>query len=732
MKDERGLQGQPASPVFRPANSDRIGSPVVAQLAARLPTPNQEAYLEGIALENAAALAAVAPEVREQTRMRVCNCGRPVYTNPAFPFTDKCIFHAEEKDPQEFRDAMAQQIRHWRRRKSETWNFAGWIFTDVERESRSETPVTNMFRHAVFPVKVDFSEAVFAKDVDFHRAAFVDAAWFNKARFLRCVVFTGAAFARGAGFDDASFSSSARFRTVTFQYEVSFGGGQFSTWADFGSVEFPEDTSFAAVEFSEEADFARSTFRGLAEFRGSRFSKEARFRDAEFLGKAEFIAAKFLDNADFSNSSFAAIANFSVAEFGNKVDFSEAAFDSTAEFLNSIFRQKVTFEFAQFGGRAYFRNAIFEQNTNFGHCLFERGVSLDDAEFHSGVQMDGACFCGYSSWSPARLCGLADFSGCMIAGRMIARWSSPENQYDLDGQRLSSDAVLIRGPLFVTTSACLNLGANLLMDSGQLTIERVTPRFEENDYLYLHKYLSLDAYRKHIDHLRSHNTMEHILLEGTDCTKIRFYDCEWPRLRDGRRVVGDERRLCRRDRTRRAVIAHAARVLWRRKQSLARRMRRDAPYHLIALTYQQLAKRHREELDHPHANDFERGIFEMRRRAGKQEGGRKGWADWALFTLYKWISNYSGSLVRPVFWLLGSLAVFAWAYWGTSYKTGVTPFFWNAFKLSAEFAYLNRSAFDFALNNNFAVDLLIAAQIITTATLVTLFVFSIRRRFKHE
>ena len=395
----------------------------------------------------------------------------------------------------------------------------------------------------------------------------------------------------------------------------------------------------------------------------------------------------------FAGRRFSQTTSFAKAAFKGYASFEKSRFDGGVLFGGARFEGAANFSDVHFMGDAYFGSAEFLQGLNMPRAVFAGTSLFDFVEFRHGIYLRGTTF---------SCRGI--FTNCRFTGRTMIRWPGDEDRRSPDGRVIPFGNLEISAPVFAQSADMLDLRGCTLRDSDQLTISKV----------------------------RGHGSMEHILLEGTDCTKIRFYDCEWPRLRDGRRVVGDEYRLCKRDRTRRAVMAHAVRVLWRRKLGLARKLRRDAPYHLIALTYQQLAKRHREELDHPHANDFERGIFEMRRRAGRQDGGRKGWSDYLLFSLYKWISNYSGSLLRPVLCLLASLAVFAWAYWGTSYKTDVSPFFWNSFKLSAEFAYLNRSAFDFALHNNFAVDLLIAAQIITTATLATLFVFSVRRRFKHD
>ena len=64
-------------------------------------------------------------------------CERPVYNKDE----GKCIFHCEKKDPQQFRNALAKQIRQWRKKKAWKWDFGGWVFVDVEERS-------NLFRSA--------------------------------------------------------------------------------------------------------------------------------------------------------------------------------------------------------------------------------------------------------------------------------------------------------------------------------------------------------------------------------------------------------------------------------------------------------------------------------------------------------------------------------------------------------------------------------------------------------
>ncbi len=211
--------------------------------------------------------------------------------------------------------------------------------------------------------------------------------------------------------------------------------------------------------------------------------------------------------------------------------------------------------------------------------------------------------------------------------------------------------------------------------------------------------------------------MHSILLEGTDCSKINFYNCTWPNIR-GRWVAGDEY------------------LEWNSQypstyQSDTYKCKKSVDSSRLAITYQQLAKNFREKFDHPKANDFDRGIFEMRRRAGFQRGGFRGLSNYALISCYKWLSNYSGSLLRPLLWLLVSIPLFAFAYLKISINSEVYKSFWNSLKLSVQIASLNRIGFETIRGDLIRVDVLAALQVVCTATLVALFLFAIRRRFKH-
>jgi len=507
-------------------------------------------------------------------------CTREVHSDPNFPETDKCIFHAPEKDPQEFRNALAKQIREWRRVKANVWDFSDFVFVDSVRYGQRGA-FSNLFFRAVFPVEVWFGGATFSDD-----------AWFMRSRFLKKASFFGTRFEGSACFEGATFSGEVWFNHATF---------------------------------SENAN---------AWFSGARFSKIARFTKAIF-GKG----------AEFNNAIFSEITFFTGAEFYEDVHFNEVVFRCHADFVEAKFR-----------GAAGFYRVTF-----LGHSLF------DEATFRGILDLR------YVSFGI-----LGDFEGCHIAGRVRVLWPGEGMKRNEKQQKI---------------------------ERGILQFKDL--KFEENGIV------DLQDNRLQADSTLIFHTcrdMRHVLLKGTDCSQIEFYNCEWPEFR-GRKVVGDEYIL--------------------RKGRPGSTVKPNPEWNRIAISYQQLAKNFREKLDHPKANDFERGVFEMRRRAALQGKNLHGLTDYALISCYKILSDYSGSLLRPLLWLLVSIPLFAFAYWSTSINVQVDPFFWNSWKLSVQIASVNRIGFEFVRDNRIWSDILVALQVVCTATLVALFLFAVRRRFKH-
>jgi uncharacterized protein YjbI with pentapeptide repeats len=438
--------------------------------------------------------------------------------------------------------------------------------------------------------------------------------------------------------------------------------------------------------FQGYADFSSAAFQGYAGFRRAAFQGDAYFRSAAFQGDAYFSSAAFQGYADFSSAAFQGYADFSSAKFKNGMDLRETAFES-----ESIFRQAVIRRATKSTRNNYYGGF----DVNMTNCSFAR---------------------------------LGDFTGCTIVGHVLWAWPGhgdkwsraepeklkPHATLEFDRMKLSDQAVEIPKGDLRFEEMTLAKSRNKI-PRGTLLFESL--KFEEYNQDDIREQPILDLRKNELAddvHLKIHDCqMEHILLEGTDCTQISFYNNKWPD-KHGRTVVGDE--------------YHIGNLPDYNPQPA-----------LIRRTYQQLARRFHEDLDHPRATEFDRGAFEMRRQETMAKGEERDLTThWGL-TLYKLVSDYSGSLLRPVLWLAASILLFGWFY---SVCVGERE--WTLWPLSVDWNYMGEFYKDTLKviafgkpevtelkNAGFWLNLLMLIQRVLTATLITLFIFAVRRRFKH-
>ena len=293
-----------------------------------------------------------------------------------------------------------------------------------------------------------------------------------------------------------------------------------------------------------------------------------------------------------------------------------------------------------------------------------------------------------------------NFSGCSIEGRVKIVWPGK-------GKKRVNDKLVPRGTVLLDN---LQFQPNSRLD------------LREND-------LSED-----VNLMVRHCDMVNILLLGTNCTRVQFYASKWGSERDilfrglvgsKRDVVGDEAFYRRYRKVRRST--------WQKPRH--KEKNRKPPWGLIRQSYLQLAKQFREHLDHPRANEFDRGAFEMRRLEAKNEGGLRGWSTYIWLSCYKYVSHYSGNLLLPVIWfalatVTAGIVYNCWIYGKTWFNSdGLTA----AIRVLA----MHRLWLDDVIKDateKWAPQVIILTatfQIVITAVLVTLFVLSIRRRFKH-
>jgi uncharacterized protein YjbI with pentapeptide repeats len=599
-------------------------------------------------------------------------CTRPVHGD-----TGLCIFHApaDKKDPQEFRNALARQTMEWQDEKAEKWDFSGWVF-----------------------VEADFYDHLFRRDMDFTAAQFVCKASFGSSHFLKDALFENAQFTDTADFMSAQFTGKAGFRSVRFMGEAGFRSVRFRREADFESAQFTGGASFGSAQFTGDADFYSAQFIGRVEFLSAQFVGNASFESAQFTGSAVFYSVQFAGGANFGSVQFAGGASFYSVQFTGNADFESAQFAEDAYFVDAQFAGIASFYSVQFTGNADFESAHFYKEADFMGASFQRELNLTYVSFAV----------------------LGDFSECKMLGHVHLLWPGEgktriQSTKGEEEKALTASAEIQRGKLLlknlhIEPPGVLDLRRNSLAPDCELVIEDCR--------------------------------MERILLEGTDCTRIRFYNCQWSGP-PGRRMVADEwlarPYLKRRFRER---LKRGWRSLFHKRRSLLAIFRGGLPdWRLIELTYQQLAKRFREDFNHSTANDFDCGVFEMRRAGGYQRNLKEGkpraalqkkWL--SLVALYRYLSNYSANFWLPLIWLVVVIQSWAVGYCLTTRPNIHDCCSWNFgdfLGLSLQVSYLNRAGLEFARGNSIGVNVLMALQVVFTATLVALFVFAIRRRFRH-
>jgi len=110
-------------------------------------------------------------------------------TEKSYKGSGRCIFHAEEKDPEEFKTSFNEELERMEN-EDEKFDFTGFIF----------------------PAEIDLSSRVFGKPVSFIGATFRERADFFCVTFQESVdFFTGAEFQDVAEFTMAEFQKTSHF-----------------------------------------------------------------------------------------------------------------------------------------------------------------------------------------------------------------------------------------------------------------------------------------------------------------------------------------------------------------------------------------------------------------------------------------------------------------------------------------------------------------------------------------
>ncbi|HEY3293811.1 MAG TPA: pentapeptide repeat-containing protein [bacterium] len=497
-----------------------------------------------------------------------------------------------------------------------------------------------------------------------------------------CLDFSGAVFEGRIDLSGYHFQAGLTFERATFKCDALFDGSN-----------MPLGVSFAGTTFEGLTRFVGTFFQANANFQGAKF-RQSSFESATFKGQVTFLKVFFAEPASFCKAKVAGCGVWSRSEFLDTADMSCMVFSDRALFQDTIFHNIASFHSAKFKGEVRFDNALFREDVSFSRVSFEDHAHFAETKLARGLNL------GYASFAV-----LGDFSRCKIISRVRLTWpgeGAKREPAEHQTAEVRRGILQFKSPNF-GVRGLLDIRDNMLQPDCSLHL--------------------VDC------------DMAKVLLQGTDCRMVRFKYCRWPKVTH-RQVVGDEYRARKHFRSLRTVLVRIlpfARALMNHPRLTFALMFRpkEVNWPRIITIYQELVDNCREIHDYRRVNDFDRGIFEARRMIAKSRG-RRGISDYLLLSTYRSVSAYSGSLLKPVIWLVASTLAYAYFYWGNSYaidaETGLLSDF---IKKSVQIASLNRIGFEFARANSLAVNVLIALQVVTTTGLVALLLFSIRRRFKH-
>ena len=455
-------------------------------------------------------------------------------------------------------------------------------------------------------------------------------------------------------------------------------------------------------------------------FRNARFQKPASFKSTRYSGNANFSHARFSRNADFDSATFNGIADFAYARYNGSADFDRATFSESAFFWGTTFRESASFGGTTFSGKADFHTVKFSGNASFYDVTYNGFTDFQFATFSSDARFRNATFSGNTVFSYASFSGnayldrvsfarIGDLRNCAIKKCMRWVWPGDGKKRDREGNKIERGVLRFTNLQF-DDGAVLDLRRNSLQDDCKLEIYECD--------------------------------MSRILLEGTDCTQVGFYNNKWLktddkivslfRLKLGRDCVGDEYQI------------GSQWVMYDFESGYNKKY--EPKPALIRRTYQQLARRFREDLDHPRANEFDRGSFEMRRREAKEEMWEKGDARrfWhglstrvGLF-FYKNVSHYSGSIWLPIGWLVVGTILIGWLYtlflpgysivWPSEANCKVIN---DVYINTIQVLNLGKPEDSNLLTGSIGIELLKLFQRAFSVTMIAMFIFAIRRRFKH-
>lgn len=232
-----------------------------------------------------------------------------------------------------------------------------------------------------------------------------------RAMFLSGMDFDDAVFGKSASFDDSCFQSYAWFDSASFQGEARFAGVVFCAPSSFIKTKFAGEASFHNIKALNGLKMMRAVFDAPVAFTRASIKDHANFEGVAFSESVSFERMTFFDTADFDDAKFAKDATFDDVEFGGGAFFSGSSWQGAASFAKATFKDVGVFEKSRFSGGASFFETKFVGRLHMGNAELGGEVDFMRAKFDDLAYFRDVSFVGCKelSFQSARMAGPAIF-----------------------------------------------------------------------------------------------------------------------------------------------------------------------------------------------------------------------------------------------------------------------------------------------------------------------------------
>jgi len=155
----------------------------------------------------------------------------------------------------------------------------------------------------------------------------LDDALFGSLQTVDSVAFNAVSFRK------AVFSKGLLCRDATFERDVDFAGARFGGWTEFIGTRFTSDAVFDDCVFASGACFNAIDCARRLYFRKTAFHSIAKFNESR-LSEAGFAGARFKNIADFTSVSFGGVGDFQGVVFSGRTTFTSSKFQDDVLFKN--------------------------------------------------------------------------------------------------------------------------------------------------------------------------------------------------------------------------------------------------------------------------------------------------------------------------------------------------------------------------------------------------------------